>query len=118
VDGQLVKCGWEQNLYLVIGQTLRDIPDWENWLKKNGERYKGRSTEYHQQLLQNSPSTATPPDYPIRFISRRLCDTVPLGPPVPEDSSFWTRLETFLKQSRANFLFYVKNKLPPDLPMA
>ena len=142
VDGQLIKCGWDQNVYLVANQSLRDIPDWENWLKKNGNHHNEVQLQQPQGQQPHSPQSrpagapagantganagvnagAIPPTSShsphIRTISRRLCDRLSLGPPLPADADFWHRLQIFSKQTRSSFLFYTKNKLSVDVPMA
>jgi hypothetical protein len=92
-DGQLIRCGWEDAVYLVVKDVLREIVN-----SPNGEETK----------------TATR-KAPVRHLPRYLCDRLTFGPPMPKDRTLYSKLLTFIRKSRSNFIFYARNKMPMDL---
>ena len=77
-------------------------------------------------LIPLNPNQSQPNTITVTLI-QLLCYVYPsylsipittLGIPIPKDSSFFATLIDWYKKSRANLLFYLKNKLSPDLPMA
>ena len=92
-DGQLIRCGWEDAVYLVVKDELREMVNTPN---------------------DDETKTATR-KASVRHLPRYLCDKLKFGHPLPKDRTLFSKLLTFLRQSRSNFIFYARNKMPMDL---